>query len=59
MRAEVSQRTTVRLSAITVDDQPWAPEPHTFRGLRHAQESTRMSVTTGMLGAPVVVDIAW
>jgi catechol 2,3-dioxygenase-like lactoylglutathione lyase family enzyme len=30
-----SQRTTVRLSVLTIDDQPRAPEPHTHRGLRH------------------------
>ena len=28
-----SQWTTVRLSVFTVDDQPQAPETHTFRGL--------------------------
>jgi len=28
-----NQRTTVRLSAFTVDDQPQAPATHTLRGL--------------------------
>ena len=34
MRAGRALRTTVRLPTFTVDDQPQAPEPHTFRGLR-------------------------
>ena len=33
-----SQRTTVRLSAFTVDDQPQAPETHTPRGLHLCSE---------------------
>jgi len=32
-RAERASRPPVRLSVFTVDDQPQAPETHTFRGL--------------------------
>ena len=36
-----SQRTTVRLSNFTVDDQPQAPETHTPRGLHLCPEVVR------------------
>ena len=36
-----SQRTTVRLSNFTVDDQPQAPETHTPRGLHLCLELVR------------------
>ena len=72
------QRTTVRLSALTVDDQivgpgaSYVPGPIASSGLTKdvgradatllkgpGQESTRRSVTTGMLGAVTIADIQW